>query len=104
MGRVLSSVHASDGRGKGAIERADQCRRRHAQPVVQQYPALQGRADEGRHSHDPQTFFGGVVSLADRSDKQFRRGRHGLFQAAKRAVLFLIAEKFEFIPISPPVG
>jgi hypothetical protein len=35
---VLSSVHASDGRGQGAIERADQCRHRYAQPVVQQYP------------------------------------------------------------------
>lgn len=34
-------------------QQAGQCHLRHAQAVVHQHPAVQGRADEGRRQHDP---------------------------------------------------
>jgi hypothetical protein len=91
---------------------ADQRRRRHAQAVVHQCPALQNRADEGGCPHRPPHFDGIVAWTQTRQTNGFIEALNGLFQAAKRkargytrfatmrTALFLIPGKLDFTSIN----
>jgi transposase len=92
---------------------ADQRCRRYAQAMVHKRFTLQGRADEGRRPHDPQTLRGHRRLDPTRQTNGFIEALNGLFQAAKRkargytrfatmrTVLFLIAGKLDFTAVNP---
>ncbi len=81
--------------------------------MVRQRYALQGRAYEGRRTHDPSSFRRHHRVGQTRQTNGFIEAINGLFQAAKRkargyasfktmrTVLFLIAGKLDFSALNP---
>ena len=79
-----ASVALSRAIARHSRSQADQCRIRHAEAVVHQCPALQGRSHEGRRHHDPRSLRRHYRLDPDPPDQWLHRRHNGLFQAAKR--------------------